>query len=133
LSVEGVDVEESIIASTGRYDRAKVRALGYSNRFILLSRRAKLWAYIGPRSDYLLVENLYCSCGSFTRSLTRQPTCVHLIALREAINSERYRVLEASEEEISTIAWEILASGFSRKLRERMYKTGGIQRKQRGY
>ncbi|MFZ8788482.1 MAG: hypothetical protein ACO2OZ_02305 [Acidilobaceae archaeon] len=133
MSVEGVDVEESIIASTGRYDRAKVRALGYSNRFILLSRGAKLWAYIGPRSDYLLVENLYCSCGSFTRSLTGQPTCVHLIALREAINSERYRVLEASEEEISTIAWEILASGFSRKLRERIYKTGGIQRKQRGY
>ena len=132
MSVEGVDVEEDIIASAGRYDQGRVRALGYSNRFILLKRGAKLWAYIGPRSDYLLVENLYCSCGAFTRSLTRRPTCIHIVALREAISSGRYRVLEASEDVLSTIVWEILVARFSRKLREEIYRTGGIQRKQRG-
>jgi predicted nucleic acid-binding Zn finger protein len=132
LSVERVDVEEGVEALTGRYDRGKVKALGYSNRFILLKKEARLWAYIGPRSDYLLVENIYCSCGTFTRSLTRQPACIHIVALREAIDSGRYRVLEASEETVSSIAWEILTARFSRKLREEIYRAGGIQRKQRG-
>jgi predicted nucleic acid-binding Zn finger protein len=122
LSVKGVDVEDSVRTSAGRFDQARVRAIGYSNRFILLKREARLWAYIGPRSDYLLVEDLYCSCGSFTRSLARQPTCIHLVALREAINAKRYRTLEVGEDVISIIAWEILATGFSRRLREAVYK-----------
>jgi len=44
----------------------------------------------------------------------------------------RYRVLEASEETVSSIAWEILTARFSKKLREEIYRAGGIQRKQRG-
>ncbi len=122
MSVGEVDVEESVVASASRYDEARVKALGYSNRFILLKKEAKLWAYIGPRSDNLLVEGIYCSCGSFTRSLLRQPSCIHLVALKEAVRSGRYRVIEASEEDIAIIAWEILTSGFSRRLRELMYK-----------
>lgn len=125
MSVEEVDIEASIRKAAERYDRGRVKALGYSGRFILLRENSKMWAYIGPRSDYLVVEGLYCSCGSFTRSLTGQPSCIHLAALEEAKRSGRYRVVEATEDEVVAIAWELLTTGFSRRLREKLYKTVG--------
>ncbi len=132
MSVGEVDVEDSVKSLKDKYDPVKVRALAYSNRFILLRKKARLWAFIGSRSDYIIVENLYCSCNSFTRRLTRQPICIHLVALELSMNLNRYRTLEASEEEIRSITLEILKGGFSRKLREKLYKISGIQRKQGG-
>lgn len=132
MSVGGGDVEDTIRRSRGRFDESRVKSIGYSGRFILLRRESKLWAYIGPNGDYLLVEGLYCSCGSFTRSVTRSPSCIHVVALEEAKSSGRYRVLDVPEEVLVSIAWELLTVGYSKRLREWLYKQGGLQRKQRG-
>ena len=125
MSVEEEDIEDTLRRTLSKYDSGRVRALGYSGRFVLLRDELKLWAYIGSRSDYLVIEGLYCSCGSFTRSLLKQPSCIHLAAVEVAKSSGRYRRIEASDDEVVSIVWELLTTGFSKRLREKLYKTVG--------
>ncbi|MFN4046617.1 MAG: hypothetical protein ACK4H7_04685 [Acidilobaceae archaeon] len=110
------DIEADIAEYNARQDKKRILPIALSSRFIKLG--GKLWIYIGHKGDYIVIERLYCSCSTFTRSLTRKPGCPHLAALEETIKLGKYRKIDASPREIEQIIWESLNTKLSTTLRK---------------
>jgi len=113
------DIELEVRESEAKYV-SKAKSLALSKRFILIDPNLKLWVYIGPKRDYILVEDLYCSCGSFTRSLLKKSGCIHLASVKIARETGKYRVLELTTNDIVGIIWDCVTVGYSLRLRRKL-------------
>ena len=100
----------------------RIREAVYGGRFVELGRGSGLWVYLGLKRDYALVEDSYCSCNYFLRSLKGEsPGCKHLYALRVAKERGRYIVLDPiGESEAASIIMECVIASYARTLRLRL-------------
>ncbi len=100
--------------------RRHVAAAAYSGRFIVLSWRHLILAYMGETGDHVLVDSHYCSCEGFTVRTTRRGVagCSHVYAARIALGEGRYRDATrlAGPGVVARIVWEALSTGFSQTL-----------------
>lgn len=102
--------------------------LAYTYRFVRLTTADKasdLWVYMGPQRDYVVIPGTYCSCMDFTIRVISQgvsPYCKHLLALEVARTRGKYREVRVSETEAVKVIGEALSRGFSKTLREILYK-----------
>ncbi len=80
-----------------------------------------VWFRLGARSDQVMIPFLYCSCSYFLSRLRGKPKpCSHLKSLAGSLASGRFRVVEASVEEVVRYVSEVLASGYAYSLRAKL-------------
>lgn len=116
------DVRSEIEEGSRRYQR-EGRAIALAGRIVLVNEAIGLWAYVGQKSDYIIIEGLYCSCGKFVRNLSRSPGCPHIAAVAEAKALGKIRRAEGVEPE--DVVWDAVSLGFSPRLRRALAKTAG--------
>lgn len=116
------DVRVEIEEGSKRYQR-EGRLIALAGRIVLINENMRLWAYVGQKSDYVIIESLYCSCGKFSRNLTRSPGCPHIAAVGEAKALGKVRRVEGVEPE--EVIWDAITLGFSPRLRRALARTGG--------
>lgn len=107
-------------------ERQEAREAGHLyHKLVRVSSRPEIWVYLGASRDYVMVDRRYCSCPSFTYSISRgeSPRCKHLDGLPAVVSAGKYRDLTSvlKRDEVASIIMEVMILGFSGKIREVLF------------
>ncbi len=103
----------------------KARAAVDSYRYVLLSEKPVIFAFLGEHGDHLIVGGIYCTCQSFQSSMLKgKPYCYHIIGSWLALSEEKYHDIskKISKKILLKIIDEILEEEFSPTLRRVLFK-----------
>ncbi len=128
----GLDVEEELSKGPPPELEQRIQYAANSGRFVLLWRDPLILVYLGENGDYVVVDGVYCSCEGFARRVSRRGVggCSHVYAARRIFDGSpggKYRVVEASLDEVVLVVWEVLTGGLTHTLRKILYLQDKIQ------
>ena len=87
-------------------------------RYIMISVNPPVYTYLGVASDYVLVDESYCSCESFATILRRgKRECKHILGLYVAREKGKILVNKLPPRDVSRIVIETMLTGRASTLR----------------
>ena len=70
---------------------------GKVKKYVIPDSHIERWIVVGSKKEYIIVDDIYCSCYDFYRSvlqLQEIDKCYHLLAKMIAAKSQRYDTIE---------------------------------------